>query len=108
MTTATTGTNGTGGSATCDASFCGDPSSGCLGCAGRDQCASQVNACNADQDCQDYVACLGTCGMFGFTCYMDCGTNHPHGKSESDAIHDCLCTQCDSVCSGQNDLRCGP
>jgi hypothetical protein len=96
----TNGSGGAGSSPDCDNT--GDCST-CATCAGSSKCKAELNACNADSDCVDYVSCLNDC--LTDDCAYACELDYPEGSDvylsyASCVVCDYCPVDCDAVGSG--------
>jgi hypothetical protein len=72
----------------------GSPSA-CKGCVAS-SCATFTAVCGPESDCQDYIACLATCGTNA--CPNDCAAAHSVGQSDALALDVCLGGTCQTEC----------
>jgi hypothetical protein len=76
-----------------------DAANDCVSCAAQGQCAPQLAACNASQDCLDYWDCIDGCTTDA--CYDSCYGAHPSGGGTFDEFAVCLiCDSCYATCDG--------
>jgi hypothetical protein len=73
----------------------------CAAAAQTGPCSSQVQACDVNAECQALITCINGCGS-NATCVQTCGTQHPTGTADYNAIITCICqTACPSECSSE-------
>ena len=68
----------------------------CVDC-GQGACISEGLACLQDPMCGDWLDCIQACT--DAPCVAACDQNFPGGM-DSDAVKDCLCTNCAAECGG--------
>jgi len=82
--------------------FAGSSPAVCWYCT-YDHCASALDACNADADCQEWLSCISfqDCPEFGFAdnpeCYRECDEKHPLAAALYEAVYACSCSECDDA-----------
>jgi hypothetical protein len=95
------GSGGSGGSAgsggsdagtNCFVSFTDSTCDGCF----RQSCCALGQTCGASADCAALAQCLTACS--DATCMQSCGTSHPNGVADWNAIVDCIDTSCAQPC----------
>ena len=99
-TTTTTPTTTTTEPGFCDnQGFCGDSQSGCIGCALAGPCYPQLEACQINQECLDYVGCVESCQDPG--CADQCAATFPTGgQLYNDLVICVICDYCYNDCDG--------
>ncbi|HTJ83806.1 MAG TPA: trypsin-like serine protease, partial [Polyangiaceae bacterium] len=65
------------------------------------QCYDEVQACLADTACKALNDCLNACGANDQTCVNTCASQHQAGINKYNAIFDCFCGACSSLCTQQ-------
>jgi len=90
----------TSGGGKCDLlGVCGDPISGCMGCALNGPCAPELDACATSTQCTLYQNCVGKCSPQMPACFMQCVTQYPMGAQVYDNLINCtICLNCPSSC----------
>jgi len=64
-------------------------------------CYSKVQACQDDTECNALNDCLNACGANDQSCVNACASAHQNGIDKFNAIFDCFCTSCASLCSDE-------
>jgi hypothetical protein len=89
-----TSTGSGGGTQACD--YTGACSE-CAKCAAKDACKAELDACNADSDCVDFVSCLNDCSIDW--CVDGCVQDYPNGSDLYMPYASCvICDQCPVDC----------
>jgi len=80
----------------------GDPCDSCAASASAGACAQPVADCQNDPDCAQLDACYQSCDPNDGACAWQCDSNaSPQAAAELDAVGQCLCNACASVCQSQ-------
>lgn len=62
-------------------------------------CEPESEACWAEQDCWELIACSLACPMGDDACYAQCNAAHPTGSSVFGPLLACQRQQCGNVCT---------
>jgi hypothetical protein len=102
------GAGGTGAGAGTDAGASYSKSA-CFACIAPG-CGVQIDACNADPSCAEYLACVGACpvaatGSVDASCASGCALDHPGGETVRAAFETCHGAQASGcpACGGVSD-----
>lgn len=106
-TTSSGGTGGTGGSGGSG----GEVPETCASCT-TTSCAADLQAvgCLGDPTCAAWTQCLGACPEGNKACADDCNEWYVVPQDRWDALYNCVCTSCNTLCAGLdacNETRCG-
>ena len=103
----TTKTGGGGGTGTSTGTATGGACDGtgtcktCADCAASGPCSTQLDACVADQGCNDFVTCLDPCATGDTACVDACQSKYPAGASLYLDYASCVvCSACYADCDG--------
>lgn len=90
-----------------DIESCGDPGTGCVGCAYAVFCNAAFTTCLGSDPCYQFGQCMDGCAGTAAECEATCAGLHPDGYDDYVALAECvLCQACGPACAGQTDWAC--
>ncbi len=69
--------------------------SDCTSCTSS-KCGAEKSACGPSSECESYTLCLAACQ--DSACFDKCATDHPTGKTASQALETCTTSNCQEAC----------